>query len=164
MNDSPTEPSTGTPPTVGPAFLLSQLGFDAAYAFAERLAPLGLTPRHVGILRMLAHGVAPWSQIDLARALNVVPSVVVGLLDELSERALVARHRSPTDRRANHLVLTDAGRALFAEVEALTAGLDDTLFGPPDDPDRRALEALLRRLAERRGLRPGAHPAWSPPP
>jgi len=38
----------------GFALLLVQLGMEAARQFSERLAPLGMEPRHVGMLVRLA--------------------------------------------------------------------------------------------------------------
>ena len=95
-------------PTVGLAFLLSQVGAHAAAVFADRLAPLNLTPPHAGILRVIrqANGL---SQQALGEKLGMFPSRLVALLDELEQRGLVERRDNPADRRSYALHLTRAG-------------------------------------------------------
>ena len=72
-------------PSAWLAYLLSQVGAHAAGRFADRLEPLGLKPPHTGILRKLdqADGL---SQQALGETLNVFPSRLVALLDELEGR------------------------------------------------------------------------------
>src|SRR5262245_11034122 len=98
--------SSKGPPSAGarrqegasPAFLLAQVGAHAAAKFAERLGPLGLTPAHVGSLRVIAAS-AGASQQDVAERLRMFPSRLVALVDELQERGLVRRVENPRDRR-----------------------------------------------------------------
>src|SRR6476646_9585200 len=89
----------------GAAFLLSQLGAHAAENFRRRLAPLGLTRPHAGILRFIANNPS-CNQLGLAKKLGVLPSRMVILLDELTAKGLVERKRSAKDRRHSELVLT----------------------------------------------------------
>jgi hypothetical protein len=82
-------PST-TPPAAhlrvpGVAFLLSQLGFHSTWLWKDRLAPLGIDPRHVVLLRHVAAAEGQ-SQQALGRAMQIPPSRMVALVDEL-ERA-----------------------------------------------------------------------------
>src|SRR4051794_33087178 len=72
-------------------FLVSKLGQVAAGRFADRLAPLGLRPRHCAVLELLAP--APMTQLQLARGIGVTPSVVVNMLDELEKLGAVRRVR-----------------------------------------------------------------------
>src|SRR4051812_22720306 len=97
------------------AFLLSQVGAHSASRFAERLAPLGLKPPHVGILWVLgeAHGL---SQQALGERMGVFPSRLVGLLDELERLGLVERRDSPSDRRSYALHLTAAGGEALGKI------------------------------------------------
>src|SRR5215475_12550933 len=99
----------------GAAFLLAQVGAHAASRFAERLAPVRLSPPHAGILRALAKS-AGLSQQELASMLNIHSSRLVGLLDELEARGFVERRESEDDRRTYALHLTDGGRAILGEI------------------------------------------------
>ena len=62
------------------AFLLSQVGFQSAALFAERLAPLELTPPDVGILKIVSEAEG-LSQQDLGVKLSMFPSRLVAFLD-----------------------------------------------------------------------------------
>ena len=77
-------------------FLLAQVGAHAAQRFSERLKPLGFAPYHAGVLRMLANSPGI-SQQDLAKALRMHASNLVGIVDELEERGLLERKPSQAD-------------------------------------------------------------------
>ena len=68
-----------------PVFLLAQLGAHAAARFAERLLVLELTPPDAGILRLL-RAEAGLSQQGLAAKLQIHPSRLVAILDNLEKR------------------------------------------------------------------------------
>jgi len=84
-------------------FLLSQVGARSAQLFAERLAPLGVSPRAYGVLSNLAGG---QTQQQLADALRIHRNNMVGLIDEMEAAGWVRRHRSSQDRRAFEIRLT----------------------------------------------------------
>src|SRR5260370_22825090 len=91
-----------------PAFLLAQVGAYAATQFAERLGALHLSPPEAGILRLLrmAPGI---SQQELSAKLQIHPSRLVAILDNLEQRKLVERKPNPQDRRLYSLHLTEDG-------------------------------------------------------
>lgn len=131
-------------------FLLGKLASITTSRFAERIAEFGLRPRHCGILELL--GAAPATQLDLARALGVTPSVIVDMLDELETLDAVRRNRDPADRRRQIVELTPAGRTLITKA-AHAARSSDAEFLVNLAPDRRvALLATLRQLAQENGL------------
>ena len=83
-NKSPEEPrprGAGFSPT---SFLLAQVGAHAASQFAQRLGKVQLAPRHAGILRILNSNPATTQQA-LAATLNMVPSQLVAVVDEMEE-------------------------------------------------------------------------------
>jgi DNA-binding MarR family transcriptional regulator len=149
-------------PEVGSAFLLAQLGAHATARYAERVARLGLTPAQTGLMRLVAIGPG-LSQRDLAARLGVVPSKVVGLVDELESRGLLERRRSTTDRRNHALHLTDRGRETMAEVRVAAVEHDAEVTTALTDEERGVLAGLLRRVADQQGLRPGVHPGYRDP-
>src|SRR5262245_23971767 len=110
----------------GPAFLLAQIGAHAAARFAERLAPLDLTPPDAGILRIL--GSEPEiTQRALADRLGIFPSRLVLLLDDLSSRGLVERHASSNDRRSHALRLTPKGTGQLEAIARIAREHQDDL-------------------------------------
>src|SRR5690242_6751309 len=145
--------------SVGVAFLISQVGSHAAARFAERLAPLGLKPPHVGILTVIerADGL---SQQALGETLGVFPSRLVGLLDELEERRLIERRDRPTDRRSYALYLTEAGREALGRIYRVGQEHQDALCAALNESERAQLAGFLARIAAEQGLTPGVHPGF----
>ena len=144
------------------AFLLTQLGTRMHDRFAERLRPLGLHPRHYGMLGHLATADGS-SQQALADALGIHRSAMVALVDDLEQRGLAERRRDPADRRAYTLHLTAEGRTRLAELHAIAEDEEEALLAPLDADERRELVARLQGLAAAQGLAPGVHPRLTPP-
>lgn len=140
--------------------MLSQLGGHVSAEFARSLAPLGLTPAHVGVLRVLAFrpGI---SQQTLATTIGAVPSRVVKLLDELEGRGLIERRRSETDRRHHELHLAPAAAERLAEVRGIAAEHDRRMTQGLDAEELATLVALLGKLAGARGIGPQGHPGYA---
>src|SRR4030088_676882 len=104
----------------GAAFLLAQLGAHAADRFGERIKGLGVAPRHAGILRIIATTPA-CNQRLLAKRLGVLPSRMVILLDELTEKGLLKRNHNTKDPRHSQLVLTKRGQRMLEKLSRLAA-------------------------------------------
>ncbi len=154
----PTAPSgRGAPPRT--AFLLAQLGADAADRFAERVAALGLTLREAGAIRVLGRrqGI---SQRELAELLGTVPSRLVALIDELETKGYVVRERSEGDRRNNVLTLAPGGERMLAQLREVAQAHQRDVLGPLDADERQALAALLAKLASASDLTPDGHPGY----
>lgn len=148
-------PETDVKP--GVAFALSQLGFHAAMRFAEAIEPLGLTPPHVGILRIV--GLEPGqSQQALANRLGIAPNRLVALIDELEARELIRRDRPPTDRRVFALRLTADGERMLERLREIGIVHERALTAALTPDEAQELAAQLRRIADQQGLDPGVHP------
>ena len=138
-------------------FLLSQLGYHVATRAAEVLGPLGLQPAHHGVLVHLSDQEG-LTQQQLADSLGLHRNAMVGLIDELEERALVRRQRDARDRRAYHIYLTDRAHEVLAEADLVIDGLEREIFDGFRPEERGPLVALLRRAADRAQLPTGIHP------
>jgi DNA-binding MarR family transcriptional regulator len=160
------EPSPGTDGT-GPggefSFLLVQLGFHVARQFAERLAPLGIEPRHFGVLTRIAAREGD-SQQAIGSDIGLTPTRMVFVVDELEKFGLTERRRNPADRRSHALFLTAAGRDVLATARALAAQQDQRLRSALTADEQRELAALLRRLAAAWQIAPGSLPGLPPEP
>jgi DNA-binding MarR family transcriptional regulator len=141
----------------GVAFLLSQLGSHSSRLWQERLAPLGLDPRHVVLLRHVAAEEGR-SQQALGEALRIPPSRMVALVDAMEQRDLLRRQANPHDRRVRTLHLTGEGRRLLGEVMEVSAEHERQLCAGLRAAERERLIALLSRLAAQQGLVEGVHP------
>jgi DNA-binding MarR family transcriptional regulator len=149
---------------VGFAYLLVQLGAHVAREFAEQLAPLGVEPRHVGMLTRLAANEGKAQQV-IGEMIGLNPTQMVFLVDELEDRGFVERRRNPADRRSYALYLTPAGRDMLASVQAAGRAHQARLGSPLSADDQKQLTSLLRRLATELGITdlslPGAPPRRS---
>jgi DNA-binding MarR family transcriptional regulator len=143
----------------GAAFLLTQLGTHAARRFGERIAPLGITPPHAGILRMIAT-IPECSQQQLAERLGILPSRMVILIDELAEKGLVERRRSVSDRRNYELQLTQTGRETLEKMFQLAGEHEADLLAALTADERTSLARLCQKVADQQGLTPGVHPGY----
>lgn len=149
-----------TPPhPTGVAFLLAQLGQQATSRFSARLGELDLVPPQAGILRLIAAQPGR-SQQALAEQLQLFPSRMVALVDELTERGLVERRRSTEDRRLNALFLTDTGEKALAQIAAIGKAHEAEFTAGLNAGQRATLAELLGLVAARQGLSPGIHPGY----
>jgi DNA-binding MarR family transcriptional regulator len=139
------------------SFLLSQVGARSAELFADRLAPLGVSPRAYGILSNLAAAQGQTQQ-QLADALGIHRNNMVGLIDEMEAAGWVRRHRNEQDRRAFEIRLTQSGASVVSQVDKVIPSLDAEIGAVLDDDERRILIGLLTRLADGLQLGPGVHP------
>src|SRR5271168_1708249 len=139
--------------------LLSQIGTHAALSFGRKIAGLGISPPHVGILRWI-HANAGKNQRELASHLGVLPSRLVVLLDELEAKGLVARERSPQDRRSQQLQLTRKGTRLLEKVERIATAHEADLASGLTEAERETLIDLCLKLAAYRGVSPHGHPGY----
>ena len=121
-----------------PAFLLAQLGAHAASRFAEHLEALELTPPDTGILRLLrvAAGI---SQQELSTKLQIHPSRLVAILDNLEKRKLVERKPNPNDRRLYSLHLTKNGAEILERIGRVARELQDALLAALITEEREQL-------------------------
>ena len=145
------------------AFLLVQLGTHLARGFRERLAPLGLEPRHAGMLLRLAANEG-LSQQALGELIGLNPTRMVFVVDELEERGLVERRRNTSDRRSYALYLTPKGRDTLREVQDYGSRHQDEIGASLTLAERVQLTSLLRRLAAEQGITELSLPGIPPQP
>jgi len=97
-------------------------------------------------LKTLTNG--PAGVTELARAAYLHPGAMTRLLDKLEERGLLARESVPGDRRALLIVLTDAGRAMWADIGPSAQRVHDVAMGNLDDDQRAELFRLLTQVRD----------------
>ncbi|QDZ15886.1 MarR family winged helix-turn-helix transcriptional regulator [Humibacter ginsenosidimutans] len=150
-------PAAERPARIG--FLLSQLGTRSAEVFAEQVRALGVTPSEAGVVRIIGRGPAI-TQRELADRLGTAPSRVVALVDGLERKGLAQRTRGETDRRAQHLGLTESGRALLDELRKAAEAQEATIAKGLSAEQRGELHVLLTALAASLGLDVDVHPGY----
>jgi DNA-binding MarR family transcriptional regulator len=135
-------------PTAG--VLLLKVGKAAERRFAEALKPIGLTPRHLGVLFEVQ--ACPTSQQALIEMVGVDPSKLVGLLNDLEADGLIVRKRDPEDRRRHIVEVSAKGSARLEDAKKVATTVEEELLAGLDAGQRAELLALLAQVADSSGI------------
>ena len=130
-------------------YLLKRALVDLEDLHAEHLAPVGVSGRELGVL-LLLDGQNPESQQQVAGRLGVDRTTMVGLLDGLEAKGLVARHADAEDRRRNVVELTGDGRTALVRAVRASDEAEQQLLAELDDAESAQLRTLLTRLTQDR--------------
>jgi DNA-binding MarR family transcriptional regulator len=140
-----------TTPLLTTGFLLSKIGKEITEGFAARIAPLGLRPKHCGLLAAVK-AFPPMSQQELGKALGLVPSAIVTSLDELKALHAITRVEDLKDRRRYTIELTARGETLLRKATKLALDLDNEMLATLNRAERAALTRSLQRIAGAIGI------------
>jgi DNA-binding MarR family transcriptional regulator len=141
-------------PLASTGFLLSKIGQLTTERFAEKLAALELRPRHCGLLAAIA-ALPSTSQEELSRAVGLVPSAIVGMVDDLERLGAVRRVVDADNRRRYSIELTRRGQTLLARSAQLAREVDEEILRSLGTAQRTALAGLLGTVAAALGLPAG---------
>ena len=127
-------------------FLLAKANQQVQQCVKKRLAPYGITSAQYAVLRVLweRDGVQGGEISDRTR---IDCATLTGIIDRLESLGLAVRDPHPTDRRANRILLTDAGRNLERPVSHEIEAINRDLIAAIGKG-----ETSLRRFLERIGL------------
>jgi DNA-binding MarR family transcriptional regulator len=109
------------------------------------LEPLGLRPRHLVALTVLRASGGVTGQQELAAALQIDRTNLVGLLNDLETEGLILRRRASEDRRRHIVELTAEGDDRLVAAEKAIGAAEDDVLGALDDRQREQLFELLRQ-------------------
>ena len=144
-----TERNPGSRLSARLTYLLKRALLDLEDLHAEHLAPVGVSGRELGVL-LLLDGPDATSQQQVAGRLRVDRTTMVGLLDGLEAKGLVARQADAGDRRRNVLKLTAAGHTVLARALHASDQAERQLLAQLDDTESAQLRTLLTRVARDR--------------
>lgn len=137
---------------VNTEYLETLLGYNARRAalavisvFLQRMAPFGLKPVDFSVLTLIAHNPGITSR-QLCSALDILPPNLVGLIKSLDQRGLIVRKPHPTDRRAQGLHLSAAGKKMQKDAQATATQLEIDVAGRLSAEELTTLKSLLRRV------------------
>ena len=133
---------------------------DRATEIIEALAPLLAQQRRTWAARCQAHGISivgfqvlallemhgalPMSR--LAEELGVALPNATGIVNRMAERGLIERRSDSSDRRLVLVMLTEAGRRLIEEMEAIRRARMARLFAELTETQQERLLACVRDL------------------
>ena len=137
------------------AELRTRLGYLLKHAFFEleelhtvHLARCAVNVRELSVL-LLLDGREPESQQEAAGRLGVDRTTMVGLLDALEGKGLLARQPDQADRRRNVVVLTGAGRRALKDAKAASDKAEGELLADLSTAEASQLRDLLTRVVAR---------------
>jgi len=127
-------------------YLLNTAANRVRHGVQEALMPLGLRPKHHGVLAVLAAG-GPVSQQALGSQLGIDRTTVVAIIDQLERLRLAERRPDREDRRAYRLQLTPRGERILEEANRLVLQVEAGLLASLTPAERDLLNDLMRRIA-----------------
>jgi DNA-binding MarR family transcriptional regulator len=122
---------------------------DAMWArMAEELDTLGhdLTFSQYMTLKKLADGTA--GVTNLARAVDLNPGAMTRLLDRLEAKGLIARVADAGDRRALNIHLTDAGLAIWQDINQCGMRVRERAMHGMSEAEREQLMRLVTQARD----------------
>ncbi|WP_194897841.1 MarR family winged helix-turn-helix transcriptional regulator [Catenulispora pinisilvae] len=125
-----------------PSYAITLTAAQAGQLATDLVARLGASKAAYGMLAVLEE-FGPSSQADLGRRLGMDRRSVSDETAGLERGGLVSREPDPADPRRNRLEITEAGRALLAELEDSFKAMQDELFAMLSTKDRAELNRLL---------------------
>jgi DNA-binding MarR family transcriptional regulator len=137
-------------------FVLGTLSVTVAEMVEASLAPLKLRLRHYRLLRLLMYE-GPQLQSTIGPALGVDRTTVVALVDQLEATNLAKRVRSPDDRRAYRIAITDKGCRIVEKAAELVNAVEENMYSPLTADEREKLRYLSTRLLSAPGIIADAH-------
>ncbi|MDQ1538800.1 MAG: hypothetical protein QOE58_3193 [Actinomycetota bacterium] len=126
-------------------FLLARARARTSGEANRRLAQVDLNVRTYSVLSLACSGMSP-SQRELGDFLNLDPSQIVVLVDELQNRGAVKREADLRDRRSRLIVGTPAGRRLLRRAAGLIDHATAHMLQALDPEEQRTLLGLLTRV------------------
>ncbi|RDI24487.1 MarR family transcriptional regulator [Lentzea flaviverrucosa] len=125
--------------------LLMHLGRDVDARLRRQLSAYGLTPRHGYTLSHLCEN-GPTSQQSLLDVLDVDPSVLVAILNDLENAGLAERKRDPEDRRRHIVEMSEQGRSALTAMEGTIDTIERELLADLSPADADQLRSLLAKV------------------
>ena len=125
---------------------LIQLSGLVQQAFARAADRHDLTPVQARLLCTLAQG--PRGMAELARGFGVEKAALTGLVDRAERRGLATRAAVPGDRRAVHVILTDAGLQSAAAFHTEVTSELNQLLAPLTPHHREQLRTAIAKIKQ----------------
>lgn len=158
QNSAPSEAPAETTTTAAnageldTAYLETLLGYNARRAalaviavFLQRMEPFGLRPVDFSVLTLIAHNPGITSR-QICTALDILPPNLVGMIKSLDKRGLIERRAHPTDRRAQGLHVSAAGKRLQREAQSTATQLERDVSQALTADELQTLNHLLRKV------------------
>ncbi len=149
MFPSSPEPSVDE---VNTDYLESLVGYNARRAtlviielFLQRMAVYDLRPVDFSVMSLIFHNPGITSR-QLCATLGILPPNLVGMVNELEKRGLIAKRPHPSDGRATGLHPTPSGLELLQQAEKTAMALEAEATTRLSVAERKTLIRLLKKV------------------
>ena len=137
---------------VDASYLQTLLGYNARRVslqaielFTQRMELFGITPVDFSVLSLIRHNPGITSR-QLCNALSLLPPNLVGKINMMEARSLLARKPHPDDGRAIGLYLTAAGNQMMERAEHTASELEGDVGEKLSAAEKKTLLRLLQKL------------------
>lgn len=83
---------------------------------------------------------------ELAAKMEVSPAAISNMVKRMEQAGFVVRRRDAEDERVSRVYKTDAGRAIYSEMEAIAQQVNETTFAGFTEEERIIMRDFLRRI------------------
>ena len=111
----------------------------------QRYARFGLVAPQYGMLIILTDA-GPLTQNELGQSMVIDKATMVRMIDVLEEKKYVTRTQSKTDRRANYLEITKAGRAVLDKLDEERRAAEEEFLQPLTPAEKTQLKSIIDKL------------------
>jgi MarR family transcriptional regulator for hemolysin len=128
-------------------FLIHDVSRLRRTVYDQRLKPLGITRSQWWVLTNLSrHDGEGYSQIELARLLDVGKVTLGGLIDRLEDNGLVMRVPDKEDRRSKRVLVSRKGKALQHRLESIAKIVNTEIMEDITPEEEQALIDILAKM------------------
>lgn len=114
----------------------------------KKLCALNIGPPHMKVLFLLCVLEKEPTISKISRRLSISLAMMTRIIDRLEEMKLVLRNTDPADRRAIRISLTEKGRNVAGELQAMRKMELKRLLNGFDEKDRKRFMRALSTLIE----------------
>jgi MarR family transcriptional regulator for hemolysin len=122
--------------------LLGNLYFQL---LSKRLQHLGIE-KNFSILVLIDKMGDQCSQKFIADTLHIDKTIMVGILDQLSEQGVIKRTQNPSDRRQYWVQLTEKGQARMPEIRNVVNTLNESILAGMTSAEAAKFEKQLQLI------------------
>jgi MarR family transcriptional regulator, transcriptional regulator for hemolysin len=133
--------------TIKAGFLIHDASRLRRTVMDQHLKPLGITRSQWWVLSQMDRDTGGgFSQVELARLLDVGKVTLGGLIDRLETNGLVTRVPDEQDRRAKRVKLSRKGRKLLERIEQVSLAVHDRIMDGISAEEERQLITILTKM------------------
>ena len=128
-------------------FLVYEVAREFTNAYAQLMAPLGLTRPQARVLACVTRfpGI---SQVDLCEYIGVGRMAMSGLIDRMETKDLVSRSEDPSDKRIKRVFLTRSARKLIPDMQVIADKLYARSTSSLSTKDLRTTKNVLSTIRD----------------